>query len=790
MSYLPQEAFLFVVLVLIFLFANTWRALADYNLIRIGVTTLTIATLIWLVLRLTRRWTAPTPLSIPLLIFIIAYFIAALASIQPRRSFDEVWVFAMYAFSFALVAQLVANGWPREVFTKSILIAGGLLAGVSLWVASSWYRAWLEASPGQWIPNIAFRLPLANGQATYLYLLTFVALARLRVTRAFVPRILLTVWIFVAAILLYLTASRGGWFATGVGLLVMALLAIREAGGLTYIRNLIGAARQRWFVSLGVSVIGLLALAALVVLASYQVISPQKAAAAFARVEYWVPAWQTFLQRPLLGQGPLTFGSSYLRLNSVPPYGFFAHAHSIFFNLLSETGLVGIIAFGMLAFATFVALWQQVNRLTGEDRAVAIAALAGTSAWAVHSLVDTVNVEPMNSMLMVVLLGAALGGQHIVTIPQPNRWWTSTLNQIRISWPILLGLILSVTGFISIWRMTPMYDGLVASTRQQWPETAANFAEAVRRDPQNPIAHQQAGLAYSVLAKTEPARLSEAVAEFEQVVKLDPDWWLNHANLASLYQAQGDTDLALTEYREAVKIGSGSAMLWLNYGLATEAAGNLDEAQQAYFRALNIRPNWANAYLWRANEFRSSVLQTWRDQSPPSPVLTVPQMLVLATGGDRGSDYTPLAAEYIRLNRLDEAAVLLKKASLAYFDTGEARLEVDWLKAELAAAHGNWQAATEAGERAVEGYLLQSAFGPGDFGSAAYGQVFFRQSTMAMDLVPQLTRAPFTDAWAERLVTIGDWYIAAGDKAKAEAVYLRVLGLVPDNAVALERLGQ
>ncbi|MBM4421926.1 MAG: hypothetical protein FJ030_00875 [Chloroflexi bacterium] len=60
---------------------------------------------------------------------------------------------------------------------------------------------------------------------------------------------------------------------------------------------------------------------------------------------------------------------------------------------------------------------------------------------------------------------------------------------------------------------------------------------------------------------------------------------------------------------------------------------------------------------------------------------------------------------------------------------------------------------------------------------------------MAIDLAPQLTPAPFTDRWAARLIRVGDWRAALGDRAGAESVYRRALRLVPDHGPAMERLG-
>jgi tetratricopeptide (TPR) repeat protein len=243
----------------------------------------------------------------------------------------------------------------------------------------------------------------------------------------------------------------------------------------------------------------------------------------------------------------------------------------------------------------------------------------------------------------------------------------------------------------------------------------------------------------------------------------------------------------LEEYRAAYALGKGSSVLLLNYGMVAEAAGNNDEAQQTYLQLLNT-PGLADAYFWRSNAFRQAVLKSWRATASVRPVLSVTQMQALAAGGDRARDYTPLAAEYIRLGRLDEAEVLLQKAQLAYFDTGNARLEVDWWKAALVAGRGDYAQAAVQGDAAVDNYLLQSALGPGTFGGAAYGQVFFRQSTMAVDLVPQLAILPLTDNWAARLVQVGDWYAAAGELDKATTIYQQVLSLVPDNTAAAERL--
>ncbi len=787
-GYLLKEMALFLAFSYLLFFANTWRAYSDYNQIRVGVAAMVIASVGWLILGLRPGTLKPTPLAAPLLIFLAAYFLAALTSINPRRSLDEVWVTAMYVFGFALVAQLAARRWPRELFVKTLLLAGALVMGLAWFVFLNWYRAWLSVAPGVWLPDIAYRLPLANGVATLLNLLMLSAMARFMVTHARAPRIFLALWIISALGLLYLTASRGGWLGAAAGIGTLVALKLLDAGGTVSLQSLWQKAKQHWQASLVVVAIGILGLLAAGWLAARQISNPQKASARDARVEYWGPAWQAFLQSPITGQGPLTFGSAYLRINSVPPYGFFAHAHSIFFNLLAETGLVGVTAFGVLAAATFVSLWRQVNRLTGDDLALAVSALAGAVYWAAHSLVDTINVEPMNSMLMAVILGAALARRDTDSqVGNRSSRWPSLIAR----WPVVLGLVLSVTGLYNVWRLAPLHQGDLSATKSHWAEAVSYLDEAAYRDPGSGIVRQQAGLAYSILAEEGDARVMDrAIAEFEATVQLDPDWWLNHANLAALYLARGDTESALPEMRAAAELGHDSPLTQLNLGVVAEAVGEWAEARRAYTKVLNLRRDWADAYFWRATPFRSLILRDWCTVTPAVPVPTLAQLEAQSAGGDRSSDYAPLIGAYLEMNRVDDADLLLRKARLSYYTTGEDRIEIDWLEAELAAALGDWQTAVKLGEGAIDDYQAQSVFGPGAFGAAAYGQIFFRQETMAVDLTPQLTPAPFTDRWAARMLTLGDWHAALGDQAGAVAVYQRLLTLVPDNAGAAERLGR
>ena len=85
---------------------------------------------------------------------------------------------------------------------------------------------------------------------------------------------------------------------------------------------------------------------------------------ATAQTRFWVwgEAWQGFLERPLLGWGPENFTAVYdAHFNPnffVPGQNtetWFDRAHSVFFDYLSETGIVGFLSY-LGIFVVFV--WE------------------------------------------------------------------------------------------------------------------------------------------------------------------------------------------------------------------------------------------------------------------------------------------------------------------------------------------------------------------------------------------------------------------------------------------------
>ncbi|MEQ1826989.1 MAG: tetratricopeptide repeat protein [Pirellula sp.] len=129
-------------------------------------------------------------------------------------------------------------------------------------------------------------------------------------------------------------------------------------------------------------------------------------------------------------------------------------------------------------------------------------------------------------------------------------------------------------------------------------EAVKEYREAIRLEPEFPNAHNGLG---NILAKQ--GNLEEAIAEYRDALKLKPfaQEHLVHANLGNNLWTQGKLDEAMDEFREAIRLEPKYTKAHLNLGTILGNQGKLDEAIAELREALQSTPLTDNAFLIHNN---------------------------------------------------------------------------------------------------------------------------------------------------------------------------------------------
>jgi len=104
-----------------------------------------------------------------------------------------------------------------------------------------------------------------------------------------------------------------------------------------------------------------------------------------------------------------------------------------------------------------------------------------------------------------------------------------------------------------------------------------------------PTAHQyiKSGLSYY-----HKGDYNEAIKQFQEALKLNPEKAEIHYNLGLTYQAKGLWDEAIEEYRKALELNPEDAEAHNNLGIVYYNQGNCQKAIEEFKFALSINPDF------------------------------------------------------------------------------------------------------------------------------------------------------------------------------------------------------
>lgn len=725
--------------------------------------------LLWLVIRWRQKTAVrASGLEWPLIALALSQWLATAASAQPRLSAESTLHLTAWIVACVIVCDLLGRGWPREYLLNALLLVAIVIAAQALWEVAAWYWLWFDL--GQ-VPPVSFRLNGFLGHpnltsAVINLLLPFVMI-QINTRSTIIER---GGWALVVMGLLaaeFFTSSRAGWIASGVTLgLTLAFLAWERRTRFRQWLNLWQRWPLVWRIGLGGLALLLLGLAAGLLVRQSQHVSHSGGSNLIdSRRFIWSPAWNVFMEQPLIGRGPDLYAWWYPRFDSVPPAEVLPHPHSLPLHLLSGSGLLGAGAALSVLVVGVIQLWRRWR--SSRSQVWLIAGAISLVGMLVHHTFDYFFTSPMFVFLVVMIAALTFAPDPAQPPSLPTHY-----SPLWLAGPLAL-----MVGFAAFsLRATARHEhGLQLAEQERWSEAALAFQSAAEADPGLTLYWAEAAYAF-----TRADELARAVPLWQQAHADYPYWAIWEAALAWLQNdAAVMNTLTQTEAR--------SELLALSAGALAEINDQAADAQAAYQQALSRNPKLAEALFWEQTPLRAAALAHWRSSQLPDTSALASGWAAFKTGEaqqaitlfEQARRELPLSnAPYLGLARAywavgDEAQAAhylhLGQNLPVYF----IRENLDFLvlEGDWAAAHGNRAAAMEAYAIVFSALDDYTSAGPGTYGYPKPYYLIFRRATLDTDLIPQFVHADITPDILARFVQLARWYLE--DQQIEAACYIR-----------------
>ncbi len=130
-----------------------------------------------------------------------------------------------------------------------------------------------------------------------------------------------------------------------------------------------------------------------------------------------------------------------------------------------------------------------------------------------------------------------------------------------------------------------------------WRNNKSLFVHALAATRNNYIAHLWAGMGFQ-----DEGNSSQALAEYRESARLDPDYLFTHFTLGGLLDKLGRPEEALAEYRRALQINPKEPAVHDRIGETLVELGHYDEAGGEFKNAAQLDPStpWPHFYLAKA----------------------------------------------------------------------------------------------------------------------------------------------------------------------------------------------
>lgn len=337
------------------------------------------------------------------------------------------------------------------------------------------------------------------------------------------------------------------------------------------------------------------------------------------RLNLWQHTLSIVEDHPLLGVGLGNWAfvyPNYARGDQVNRTASPKRPHNDILWVLSETGLLGLVAFGWFVI---VACRSGVRAATSDDdgRLLVSCLLVVVLAHLGDGMFNFPRERVTPAFLFWFGAGAlcALGHQStaMVSLPRAAR--------------LAVCAFLAFAGYVTILRLAYDVHHLkvhIAERREDWPTVIAETKRAERWGRFRENTFIAAGRAYDRTGNSERAvdryrvalslhpnslnahnnasialrktgRLDEAEAAAKRAIELQPKFSEAYNSLGNVHRARGDFERALGAFEEAHRLAPHNPVIYYNLGRSAAAAGDTIQAELHLMNAVDLAPGYAAA---------------------------------------------------------------------------------------------------------------------------------------------------------------------------------------------------
>ncbi len=337
------------------------------------------------------------------------------------------------------------------------------------------------------------------------------------------------------------------------------------------------------------------------------------------RFKLWHSALTMTAKRPIAGWGLGTFryvmaryapaGMTDLERQNIS-------AHNDFLDRVSQTGLLGILAY--LGLIVMIAMVIREALANNDEQNIIFAIMGSLIVYFIALQFGFSSLTPM--ALWWILIGCLIGLSKKSSLSNSEKPLRSNI--------IITSLFALVWFFLAVWTFSWLIADIhfgnarIAFNEGYKLKAIENAKKAIKWNPKQDFYlswlgqayHEQDKSAFDICSKTihinpiNPANRALmarayqiagqdnfALKEWQTAIELDPHWTQAYNELGLAYQRLGDTDSAISSYLNAVSIDSDNASAYNNLGNAYLDKGKIDDAIIAYRRALVRNTGWETA---------------------------------------------------------------------------------------------------------------------------------------------------------------------------------------------------